>query len=629
MAATFNRALVHESASVTAYETRACGIPWIFAPAVDLGRDVRWPRMWESFGEDAFVNTVMGCETVLGFQGENRNTIDKEHTAVSLKHFMGYGAPMSGKDRTPSSVNKSEMREKHFAPFLAGVRAGALSVMVSSSVNNGLPLHANHEYLTGWLKEDLNWDGVLVSDWADINNLYVRDKIAANKKEAIKLGVNAGIDLVMEPYQLDFCTYLKELVQEGEVKMSRIDDAVRRILRMKFRLGLFEKPVISVDGFPLFGSKQHAFVSLKAAEESMILLKNEHDILPLKKDAKILVTGPNANSMRSLNGGWSYTHQGVNVDTIARGYNTILEVLVDKIGEENVVYQPGVTYNELGLFWMEETPDIDKAVEAASDVDCILVCVGENSYCETPGNITDLTLSKNQIELVKALYGTKKPIILVLNQGRPRIVKEVEPLARAVVNVMLPGNYGGDALANLIVGDKNFSGKLPFSYPADVNSLECYDYKPCQHLGSVYTLYDFPNQEMFQWPFGYGLSYTSFEYGNLLVDKQFFTADDKLTFSVEVTNTGSYPGKETVLLYSSDLVASISPDIRRLRAFKKVELQQGETKVVTFQIKGEDLAFVGQDGGWILEKGNFRIQVGDEVVKIACCETHIWGTPNK
>ena len=706
MAATFNRELVREGARISAYETKAGSIPWTYAPVLDLARDARWPRHWENYGEDCYVNAEMGREAVFGFQGSDPNHIGKQQVSACIKHYMGYGVPVSGKDRTPSSITVQDMREKHFAPFLEGIKAGALSVMVNSAMNNGLPFHANYELLTEWLKEDLNWDGMIVTDWADINNLYTRDKIAGSKKEAIKIAINAGIDMSMVPYEWSFCTYLKELVEEGEVPMSRIDDAVRRVLRMKYRLGLFETPAYNHKDFPLFGGKEHAAAALQAAEESLVLLKNTDHILPLPKDKKLLITGPNANSMRTLNGGWSYTWQGHRADELAADYNTILESFTQKFGASNIIYEPGVTYKEGGAWWEENAPEIDKAVAAAANADYIIACVGENSYCETPGNLNNLFLSESQLNLVKALAATGKPVVLVLNEGRPRIVNEIEPLAKAVINTMLPGNYGGDALANLVAGDANFSGKMPYTYPKEINSLFTYDYKPCEDLekmsgaydydavmsvqwafgyGLSYTTYAYSNlkadktnftaddvltftvdvkntgnrigkeiNSLFtydykpcedlekmsgaydydavmsvQWAFGYGLSYTTYAYSNLKADKTNFTADDVLTFTVDVKNTGNRIGKESVLLFSSDLIASLTPDIRRLRAFEKVELQPGETKTVTLKVKGSDLAFVGYDGKWILEKGDFRIQTGNQTLNITCTDTRKWDTPNK
>lgn len=631
MGASFNRELVRRGAEISAYETKAGCIPWTYAPVVDLGRDPRWPRMWENYGEDCYVNAEMGVAAVKGFQGEDPNHIGEYRVAACMKHYMGYGVPVSGKDRTPSSISRSDLREKHFAPFLAAVKAGALSVMVNSGVDNGMPFHANRELLTEWLKEDLNWDGMIVTDWADINNLCTRDHIAATKKEAVKIAINAGIDMSMVPYEVSFCDYLKELVQEGEVPMSRIDDAVARVLRLKYRLGLFEHPYWDIRKYDKFGSAEFAAEALQAAEESEVLLKNEGGILPLRKGTKILLAGPNANSMRCLNGGWSYSWQGHRADEFAGAYHTIYEALCDKFGTQNIVYEPGVTYAPYknDNWWEENEPEIDKAVKAAAGVDVIVACIGENSYCETPGNMNDLTLSANQRNLVKALAGTGKPVVLILNQGRPRIINDIVPLAKAVVNVMLPGNYGGDALANLLSGDANFSAKMPFTYPKYVNMLPNYDYKSCENMGQMGGNYNYDAVMDVQWPFGYGLSYTTYAYSNLRVDRTEFVASDELVFSVDVTNTGKVEGKESVLLYSKDVVASSTPDNIRLRNFEKISLKPGETKTVTMKLKGSDLAFVGYDGKWRLEKGDFIIKCGDQQLDIRCQETKVWETPNR
>ena len=631
MGATFNRDLVKREAEISAYETKAGCIPWTYAPVVDLGRDPRWSRMWENYGEDCYVNAEMGKASVIGFQGEDPNHIGKYNVAACMKHYMGYGVPVSGKDRTPSSISRSDMREKHFAPYLAAIRQGALSVMVNSGVDNGMPFHANREFLTQWLKEDLNWDGLVVTDWADINNLCTRDHIAATKKEAIKIAINAGIDMSMVPYEVSFCDYLKELVQEGEVPMSRIDDAVARVLRLKYRLGLFDKPYWSTGDYPEFGSKEFADVALQAAEESEVLLKNEGGILPLAKGKKILLAGPNANSMRCLNGGWSYSWQGHRTDECAQAYNTIYEALCNKFGKENIIYEPGVTYAPYknDNWWEENTPEIDKSVAAAQNADVIIACIGENSYCETPGNLTDLNLSANQQDLVKALAETGKPVILILNEGRPRLIKDIEPLAKAVINIMLPGNYGGDALANLLAGDANFSAKMPYTYPRHINALATYDYKPCENIGQMSGNYNYDSVMDIQWPFGFGLSYTTYKYSNLKVDKAQFTADDELTFTVDVTNTGSVAGKESVLLYSKDLVASSTPDNIRLRNFEKISLNPGETKTVTMKLKGSDLAFVNYYGQWTLEKGDFKVKCGDQWIDLQCTQTKVWDTPNR
>ena len=631
MGATFNRDLVRRGAEISAYETKAGCIPWTYAPVVDLGRDPRWSRMWENYGEDCYVNAEMGVAAVKGFQGGDPNHIGPFNVAACVKHYMGYGVPVSGKDRTPSAIPRSDLREKHFAPYLAAVRAGALSVMVNSAVDNGMPFHANKELLTQWLKEDLNWDGLIVTDWADINNLCTRDHIAATKKEAIKIAINAGIDMSMVPYEVSFCTYLKELVEEGEVPMSRIDDAVARVLRLKYRLGLFDNPYWDITEYDKFGSQEFAAEALRAAEESEVLLKNDGNTLPIAKGKKILLAGPNANSMRCLNGGWSYSWQGHRADECGAAYNTIYEAMCNKYGKDNVIYEPGVTYAPYkGDNWQEENaPEIDKAVQAAAGADVIIVCVGENSYCETPGNMNDLTLSENQRNLVKALGKTGKPLVLVLNEGRPRIINDIEPLADAVIDIMLPGNYGGDALANLVAGDANFSGKMPFTYPKWINSLATYDYKPCENIGQMAGNYNYDAVMDVQWPFGFGMSYTHYTYSNMRVDKAEFAPGDELTVSVDVTNAGKTAGKESVLLFSSDVVASSTPDNKRLRNFTKIELQPGETKTVKLKLKADDLAFVGYDGKWRLEEGDFVLACGGQNVKVKCNATKVWDMPNR
>lgn len=629
MGATFNPGLVYEGARISAYETRAGNIPWNFSPILDLGRDARWPRQWETYGEDPYLASVMGEACVKGYQGEDANHIGSNNVAACLKHYMGYGAPFSGKDRTPSYIPVNDLREKHFAPFLQAIRAGALSVMVNSGINNGLPVHANYELLTVWLKEQLGWDGVIVTDWADINNLYTRDHIAASKKEAIKMAINAGIDISMVPYEWDFCIYLKELVEEGEVPMERIDDAVRRVLRMKYRLNLFERPYWPAEEYPEFGSEKHAAAALKAAEEAITLLKNRNGILPLNKNGKVLVTGPNANSMRTLNGGWSLSWQGEKADLYAERYNTILEAIRHKVGDGRVIYEPGVTYNMKGAYWEENEPEIKKAVAAAANAEYIILCLGENSYCETPGNLDDLYLSENQQALARALAATGKPVILVLNEGRPRVISKIEPLMQAVVQTYLPGNYGGDALAEILYGDVNPSGKLPYTYPKYPNSTTTYDHKPCESLDKMQGAYDYDAVLSVQWAFGFGMSYTTFEYSNLKTETPEFCPGDELVFTVDVKNTGSRVGKESVLLFIGDQVASLTPDVRRLRSFQKVELQPGESRTVTLKVMADDLAFVGQDGKWVLEEGDFIVQAGNQAIPLKCLSTHRWQTPNK
>ena len=629
MGATFNTDLVRIGAEITAYESRAANCPWVYNPVVDLSRDPRWPRVYESFGEDAILNSKMVVAEIQGYQGNDPNHIDRYHVGTSTKHYFAYGAPWTGKDRTPAYLSPQMIREKYFEPFKEAALAGTLTMMVNSASVNGVPLHASYEYLTKWLKEDLQWDGFLVTDWADINNLYSREKVAKDKKDAIRIAINAGIDMSMDPYNVEFCILLKELVNEGKVPMSRIDDAVRRILRAKYRLGLFDEPNTGGKGFEKFGCEEFAQASLKAAEESEVLLKNEGNILPLKPaNRKILLTGPNANQMRCLHGGWSYTWQGSKAEDLSEKYNTIYEALCNKYGKENIILEQGVTYDEGKAYYDENEPQIDKAVKAAAGADVIIACIGENSYTETPGNLTDLWLSKNQRDLVKELAKTGKPVILVLNEGRPRLIADIEPLAKAVIDILIPGNYGADALANLLAGDANFSAKMPYTYPREINSLNTYDYKVSEEVGTMAGAYNYDAKVSLQWPFGFGLSYTTYEYSNLKVDKKNFTANDVLTVTVDVKNTGARAGKEAVLLYSSDIVASVVPDNKRLRDFTKIELQPGETKTVTFQLPASKLAFVGADGRWTLEEGDFVLTVGNQTVGTACTATKIWDEPN-
>ena len=634
VAATFNREIARRSAEATAYETRAVSVPWTYSPTVDLGRDARWPRIWENFGEDCYLSSEMGKAMVYGFQGEDPNNIDQYHIATSMKHFMGYGVPWTGKDRTPAYISPADLREKHFAPFLAGLQAGALTVMVNSASVNGMPMHANKDILTGWLKEETGWDGVLITDWADINNLYTREMVAKDKKDALRIAINAGIDMIMEPYSCDACGYLIELVKEGKIPMSRIDDACRRVLRMKYRLDLFKNPTQKLKNYPKFGGEEFAKLALEGATESMVLLKNEklqdgNSVLPLAKGKKILLTGPNANQMRCLDGGWSYTWQGHRADEFAGKYNTIYEAFCNEYGKENVILNQGVTYNEKGKYWEENEPQIQGAVDAAKNVDVIVACIGENSYTETPGNLTDLWLSENQRNLVKELAKTGKPVVLVLNEGRPRLIADIEPLAQGIIDILIPGNMGGDALVNLVSGKSNFSGKMPYTYPKEINSLANYDFKKSEEVGTMEGAYDYNAKITQQWGFGYGLSYTSYQYSNLKVSQSDFRHGDIIKVSVDVKNTGKVAGKESVLLFSSDLISSMVPDGRRLRAFDKIELQPGETKTVTFDLNADDLAFVGYDGKWVLEEGDFKLMIADQSADIHCEKTYQWQSANR
>lgn len=631
MAASFNTLLMYEGSKISAYETRSCGIPWTFSPTMDLGREARWSRLWESFGEDPHVNAMMSVASVKGFQGEDHNKVGKYNISGCAKHYLGYGVPQSGKDRTPAIISESELREKFFEPFRASVVEGqVLSIMPSSGVVNGVSTHSDYRLLTEWLKEQLHFDGLIVSDWADVSNLYKRDKLTESYKEAIALAINAGVDMVMEAYDVAFCDLLLEAVEEGLVSMERINDAVRRVLRLKFRLGLFDTPIYPINDYPLFGSDQFANVAYNAAKESITLLKNEDNILPLKKGVKILLAGPNAHSMRTLNGGWSYSWQGEKVEEFASSYNTIYEALCSRFGDDNVLLEEGVSYDMDGQYYQEHKPEIDKAVKASEGVDVILLAIGENSYCETPGNLDELAISPNQVALDKALQATGKPVVLILNEGRPRIIREIEPSSKAIIHVYLPGNYGGDALADILLGRVNPSGKLPYTYPKYEQSLLTYDHKPNQNIdGEMSGAYNYGANSSIQYPFGYGLSYTTFDYTDLRVNKSDFDDTDILEVSVKVKNSGSVKGKESVLLYSRDLVASMTPDVKRLRAFQKVELEPGESITVSFKLPASDLAFVRPDGKWTLEKGSFHLMVGDEVLPIECTTTKVWDTPNR
>lgn len=686
IAASFNRENARNMGNVLAYETRASLTPWVFSPVMDLGRDARWSRGWESWGEDPYLSAEMAREITVADQGTDPNHIPTDKVAACAKHYMAYGIPLTGKDRTPAYTSVQELRERYFAPFKESIRAGALSVMVNSASINGVPVHANKELLTGWLKEGLNWDGMIVTDWADVNNLYTREHVAANKVEALALAVNAGIDMIMDPYDVKCCDDLKTAIDQGLIPMSRIDDAVRRILRLKYRLDLFEHPVWDTSAFEM-GRADYKELALAAAIESEVLLKNEGGILPLKQGTRILVTGPNGNSMRTLNGGWSYTWQGSDTKEFAQA-NTIYEALANKFGAGNVRYVPGVSYKPGGDWQAEDASGLLLAAGAAFLSDVIVCCIGENSYCETPGNMNDLNLSENQKTLVKALAKTGKPIILVLNEGRPRIINDIEPLADAVIDVFLPSNYGGDALAELLAGDANFSAKMPITYPKYINALHTYDYKVSENVSTMAGEYNYDAKMDVQWEFGHGLSYTTFAYGNLrvvdpktgaeiagktsgragsfdlnalikkasdgeeLTDEEkkalaqaygqqqetvaaaapeaaaVFTPADELVFKVTVKNTGDRAGKEAVLLYSSDLVASMVPDNRRLRAFEKISLEPGESKEVEMRIPASDLAFVGQDGKWRLEAGDFRISVGNQYILVKCSDTKVWNHQN-
>lgn len=626
LAATWNTDLIRQGAEVTAYETRASAIPWNFSPVLDLGRDPRWPRMWETFGEDGYLAGKMGKAMIKGYEGPDNDLSNPYAVASTIKHFPAYGTERSGRDRTPSWLSEVQFREYYLQAYQVAIDAGAHSIMINSGIINGVPAHANYKLLTTLLRDEMGFDGLIVTDWADIENIHNRDKVAKTHKEAVKLAINAGIDMSMVPYNFNFCDYLIELVNEGEVPLSRIDDAVRRILTLKIALGLFEKPMPEQGEYPDFGSEKFEKLAFETAAESITLLKNNDSVLPLGKGQKILVSGPNAHSMRTLNGGWTYSWQGEKVHEFASAYHTIYDAIRLQNGEENTKHVAGISYVNDGDWQDEKDIDIAGAVSAASDVDAIVLCLGENTYTETPGNLNDLYLSENQENLAKALIETGKPVILILNEGRPRLIRRFEEDTKAVIQTYLPGNFGGDALAAILFGEVNPSGKLPYSYPRYPNTLITYDYKPSEVQSVMDGVYNYENSVEFQYPFGFGLSYTTFAYADLLLEKTNINADEDISISIKVTNTGATAGKEVVQLYTADEYASVTPDNKRLRAFQKIHLQPGESQVVSFTINGRDLSFIDNDLNRLTEKGTFRILVGDQSAQFEVSETQVFET---
>ncbi len=610
--ATFNRNLVRKGAEITAYETRASSIPWVFSPVLDLGLDPRFPRQWEAFGEDPFMVAELGKEMIIGYEGVGNKVNDPKKVATSIKHFLGYHATVSGRDRTPAYISDQALREYHLPAFKAAIDAGAKTIMINSGLINGIPVHANYQLLTTLLRNELGFKGLVVTDWADIENLYKRDKIAKNNKEAVKIAINAGIDMSMIAYDYEpFCDDLIALVKEGGVSIKRIDEAVSRILKLKYELDLFDKPTTNIKDYPDFGSKDFETVALNTAKESITLLKNSNNILPLTTDKKILITGPNANSMRTLNGAWTYSWQGEKTEDFASQYNTILEAI--KLKAPNVVYSPGVSYKMDGKYYEEYADKMEETLAAAANADVILLALGENSYTETPGNLNDLYLSDLQTELALKLAATGKPIILILNEGRPRIISKFENKMAAIVQLYLPGNFGGDALASMLFGETNPSGKLPYTYPQFPNALFTYFHKPAESRDTAEGIYNYDADYNPQYVFGHGLSYTTFKYENLQLSSNELKGKGKITVSVDVVNTGKVAGKETVLMFISDLVAShISPDVKRLKGFDKIELNPGERKKVQFTIDADLIASVNNELKTVAEPGEFLIQINDQ-----------------
>jgi len=615
LAATWNPSMGYTLGEITAYETRASNITWNFSPVLDLGLDPRYSRLGEGLGEDPYLISCFGKEIIKGYEGVDNNVGDPYRVAGCAKHYLGYAVPISGKDRTPAYIPENVLREYHLPPFKAAVDAGIHTFMVNSGIINGIPVHANHELLTNILRKELGFEGVVVTDWADIENLYKRDRVAANNKEAIKMAINAGIDMSMIPYEYEsFCEDLVALVKEGGVKMSRIDEAVGRILTLKYKLNLFKKPTVDPNDYPKFGSEEFGKKSYEVAAEAITLLKNESNMLPLNKSFKVLVTGPGSNSMRPLNGCWTYSWQGELNDEFAGEFNTVAEAIHAKIGA-NAVCIPGVSYENVLDYRAEKKDRYNEALAAAKRSDYIVLCLGESSYAEKPGDLVDLTLSKLQLQFAKDLLQTGKPIILVMLQGRPRIIREIASDMKGIMMAYWPGNYGGDALADIIFGDVNPSGKLPITYPSAVNSLVPYIHKPSDEQAKAEGVYNYEGDFTPEFHFGFGLSYTTFEYNNLNLSAVEISGKQPLEITVDVTNTGKIAGKEVVQLYTSDLVASITPDVKRLRRFEKISLEPGESKTVKFTIDASDLAFVNSQNKWITEPGEFSVMIGNTDLK--------------
>jgi beta-glucosidase len=595
MAATWNLDLIKKEAEITALEIRASGIPWNFNPVIGLGVNPVWPRLWETYGEDPYTASIMGVAYVKGQEGVDNDVSKKDRVATCMKHYLGYSTPLSGRDRTPAWIPERMLRELFLPSFEAAVKAGSHTLMANSSEINGVPVHSSHFLLTELLRKELGFEGVIVSDWYDILNLYEREKIASSPKEAVKIAVNAGIDMSMVPFDYSFFEDLLSLVQEEEVSVARIDEAVGRILKLKYKLGLFEDPNPAQQLMTKVGDDESAQINLQAARESLTLLKNTEQTLPLSKKSKVLVTGPNANLLSSLNGGWSITWQGNEEALYPHEKNTILEAIQNKIGKDNVNYVPGSNFDKV--------IDIGEAERASADVDAIIICAGELPYCETPGNIDDLSLPQAQIDLVQAMVATNKPVIVVLVEGRPRIINKFADDVQGILMTYLPGMEGGNAIADVLFGDYNPCGKLPITYPRYANSLLNYNHKHSEITD--------PNHYNPQFPFGFGLSYTTFEYSNIKLDQKKISKNIPINVSVMVKNTGQREGKEIVHLYISDLVRSVTPPVKELKGFKSIFLKPGESVSVSFEIDVEDLSFIGLDHKRVTERGEFEVSIRD------------------
>jgi beta-glucosidase len=606
MAATWNPALMQRASEIAAVETRAAGIPWTFSPVLDLGRQPLWPRFYETFGEDPYLAKVMGVAFVRGMEGNDISS--PNHIATSLKHYVGYSFPLSGRDRTPAWIPENYLREYFLPSFAAAVHAGARTIMVNSAEINGTPGHINYHLLTEVLRNELGFQGFVVSDWQDIEKLVSVWKVAVDEKEATRMGIMAGIDMSMVPQDYRFSDLLLQLVKEGKVPISRINEAVRRILKVKFDLGLFENAMPDPSLKARFATNESRQVAIQAARESMTLLKNEQRILPLAKNRKVLVTGPTADSLISLNNGWTYVWQGSNASLYPKDRPTILQAIETKVGK-NVTYVPGVTF--------DKEIDIQEAVRAARNSDVVVVCVGEASYAETPGNITDLTLSEPQLKLAEAIEATGKPVVLVLVEGRPRIINRIADGAQGILMAYNPSNEGGIAIADVLFGDYNPSGKLPFTYPRTPNGLLTYDHKLFETEQTSFGNSAFSPQ----FEFGQGLSYTTFAYSNLQVSPKTVPMNGQVNVSVSVTNTGQRAGKETVILYVRDEVASITPPGKRVKRFSKIYLEPGQVRTLTFTLRRDDLSFIGADNKPTVELGDFDVMVGNLTDKFTLQES--------
>lgn len=605
LAATRNAELVQKCSEITAKEVRGSGIRYDFSPVLDIGRQPLWPRFAETFGEDVLLVKTFGTASVKGYEGNGLNSINS--VASCMKHFLGYSNPGNGKDRAPASMPEIDIREYYLPSFKAAIEAGARTLMVNSGSLNGVPLHASKYWLTQVLRDELGFKGMIISDWEDIKKLVDRHRVAANSKEAARLAVEAGIDMCIVPFDFSFYNDLIALVKEGKISEKRIDESVRRILQLKLDLGLFTNPYTEEEAIKNFGLPEYKKVAIDAAHESITLLKNENAVLPLSRGKKILIAGPAAASLTSLHGAWSYTWQGQDPSYFSKETLTIQQAITSKTSIAPM-YVKGSGFSDSLSF--------QGLLANARLADYIVVCLGEDAYAETPGNITDLELPNVQKELVKALVKAGKPIIVVLTEGRPRIIKDIEPMASAIVLAYWPGSQGATAIADVLFGDYNPNGKLPFTYPRYSGELLTYDHKQLDEAVEVQFPYSYNYFFNPQFPFGHGLSYTSFDFTNLSVSPAILSGEGKVKVTVQVKNTGNRPGKETVEVYATDLVASITPSVKKLIGFKKIELQPGAALSVDFEIGKEDLSFINHELKRVTEPGEFEIRIGQLKYKL-------------